>query len=304
MTTPDTYLSQVDPSHIWTICVRAAPPGHRDDHMTVIAGEQYGARAYLPTRSAARAAHAALTRVGYQAVPATGARHHLDLTIYGWSAQGLEARLAAMRDVLSKLTGQPGSTAATALDHLAQLPVTALPGQAGQEQLVRQAGEQLRDWIFATSGIHAPCDPLTRPADASCALRLTATWRAEHAIDDLASHHLRITSHAVALYPGLRQTRTHDSARESAVRQAATAAHLTRHHTHGTTPVLHSGVTGPGSPPWAAAEIAARIRTATREFPATPTADTPATRQPSLPQASPRGRTLPVGRPGQHRRNR
>jgi hypothetical protein len=300
MTTPDTYLSWVDPSHIWTICATAAPPGHRTDHMFVFGGEQYGARAYLPTRSAARAARAALTRVGYQAVPATDARRSLDLTIYGWSAQGLQSRLTAMRAVLSQLADEPGSTAATALDHLGRQPVTALPDEAGRLRLVRQAGEQLRGWISATSGIHAPCDPLAKPADAGCALQLSATWRAEEAIDDLAGRHLRVAWHALALYPGLRQTRSHDDARDSAVRQAGIASHLSHHLAPDTNSLMPGSAPGSGSPPWAPAEISHRIRAAL-EFPATPIS---AAQRPSPPEASPRGRTFPSGRPGQHRRTR
>jgi len=297
MTTPDTYLSWVDPSHVWTICATAAPPGHRADRMFVFGGEQYGARAYLPTQSAARAAHAALTRVGYQAVPVTDGRRGLDLTVYGWSAQGLTSRLTAMHDVLAKLTSEPGSTAATALDHLGRHPLTPLPDEAGRLRLVRQAGEQLRGWIAETSGIHAPCDPLARPADAGCALQLTATWRAEEAIDDLVARHLRVTWHALALYPGLRQTRSHDEARESAVRQAGITSHLSHHLAPDATAATPSSGPRPGSPPWAPAEISHRIRAAC-EFPASPI---PAA-QPSTPEASPRDRTS--ARPGKHRRSR
>ena len=303
MTTPDTYLSWVDPSHIWTVCATAAPPGHRADRMLVFGGEQYGARAYLPTRSAARAARAALARVGYQAVPVTDGRRHLDLTIYGWSAHGLESRLTAMRAVLSKLADDPGSTAATALDHLGDLPKTELPDEAARLQLVRQAGGQLRDWISATSGIHAPCDPLARPADAGCALQLSATWRAEEAIDDLAGRHLQTAWHALALYPGLRQTRNHDDARESAVRQAGITAHLRHHLASDPAPLMPGSALKPGSPPWAPAAISHRIRSAS-EFPATPTATARDARQPAAPQASPRGRTITSGRAGQHRRSR
>jgi hypothetical protein len=299
MTTPDTYLSWVDPSHIWTICAAAAPPGHRADHMFVIGREEYGARAYLPTRSAARAARAALTRVGYQAVPVTDGRRALDLTIYGWSARGLGSRLAAMRAVLRKLTDDPVSTAAAALDQLAGQPAAALPDEAGRQQLARQAGDQLRDWIWAASGVHAPCDPLARPADAACALQLAATWRAEEAIDDLAARHLDVTWHALALYPGLRQARTHDQARDSAIRQAGIASRLPRHLHQGTGQLTRRGVPEPGTPPWAAAQTRTRIRGL--EFPATPTAAAPDSR-PSAPEAQPR-RAFSSGRTGQHRRS-
>jgi hypothetical protein len=274
----------------------------------VIAGEHYGARACLPARPAARAAHAALNRVGYQVVPATeGNRRGRDLTVCGWSARGLESRLTAMRGVLGKLGSEPGSTAATALDQLGRLPATELPDEAGRLQLVQQAGRQLRGWISVTSGIHAPCDPLARPADAGCALRLSATWRAEQAIDDLVARHLRVTWHALALYPGLRQTRSHDIACESAVRQAGIASHLSDHLARGTTPLMPGGDSGTGSPPRAAAETSTRSRPgsrAAREFPATPAPATRDSRRPSTPEASPRGRTFPSGRPGQHRRVR
>jgi hypothetical protein len=159
--------------------------------MFVIAGENYGARVSLPARPAARTAREALARVGYQVAPDTASRRERGLTIYGWSAHGLDSRLTAMRAVLSKLGSEPGWTAATTLDQLAGLPETALPDEAGRQQLIRDAAQRLRGWISAASGIHAPCDPLARPADAGCGFRLSATWRAEEAIDDLAALALR-----------------------------------------------------------------------------------------------------------------
>ena len=76
---------------------------------------------------------------------------------------------------------------------------------------------------MATSGIHARCDPRARPADIGAALRLSATWQAETAIDELAARHLRIAVHAVALYPELRHQESHHSARDLAIHRAEIA---------------------------------------------------------------------------------
>jgi len=64
MTTPGPYPSGVDPVHILAICAEAAP-GHQHD-TAILAGGRYAACVYLPARRAARAAQAALCRVGYQ----------------------------------------------------------------------------------------------------------------------------------------------------------------------------------------------------------------------------------------------
>ena len=312
MTASDSYPAGIDPVHVRTIATAAVPDGQRDGTVLLVGG-QYAARVYLPTRSAAQAAHAALRRVGYQ-VGRTGSLRGRDLIIAGWSAEGLESRLTAMRAVLQKLAAEPGATAVAALDRFGRLSAAALPGQAGQRLLIHQADQQLRAWIADTSGIHAPCDPRARPADPGCALRLNATHRAEEAIDDLAARHVQVAELAVALYPALRQRMDHDSASDFAVRRAGVAFHLSQQLAQDITPLLRGSGQTPGSAasrPAAAGSTSPkarprtgsrpRLRTA-REFPFTGMPISPTSRPPSTRGATrPRGRNFPSGRPGRRR---
>ena len=221
MTTPESYPAGVDPMHVRAICMAAAP-GTRREGIVVLAGRGDGVRVYLTHRAEATAARAALRRVGYEADRADGRRLSSGLIVTGWSADRLEARLTAMRTLVQRLAADPRSTAADVLDRLGRQP-SAPPSTAGQQELVIAARHQLREWIMATSGIHARCDPRARPADIGVALRLSASWQAETAIDELAARHLRIAVHAVALYPELRHQESHHSARDLAIHRAEIA---------------------------------------------------------------------------------
>jgi len=222
MTTPDSYPLGIDPIHVQTIATEASVV-QRGDHSVLLLTGAEAIRVQLPNRFAAQAAREALQLVGYQV---TGNRSYRSLLITGWSAQGLESRLDAMRGVLQKLASRPHVTAAVALGQLSRVPETELPGKVGQQHLIDQLCAGMRSWISATSGIHAPSDPRARPAEPGCALRLSATRRAEEAIDDLAARQTRVAQFVLALYPGLRQTMNHDAARESALRSAGAAFHL------------------------------------------------------------------------------
>jgi hypothetical protein len=108
MPASDPYPSGVDPAHVRAVATSAAP-GTWPAGVALLVGGHYPARVYLPDRSAAQAAHAALRRVGYQAGRDTGWLGGRDLIIAGWSAEGLESRLTAMRDVLQTLAAEPGA---------------------------------------------------------------------------------------------------------------------------------------------------------------------------------------------------
>lgn len=245
MPTPDQNPTGADHAHIWAICAGAGPT--RDRHGTaLLAGARDGIHVYMPTRAGARDAEAALSRVGYQVVRTTGHGRGGQLVVRGWSADGLEARLIAMRAVLEQLASDRGSTAMKALDRLGGLPAAALPDRAGQRQLSRQAATQLLRWIFTTSGIHAPHDPLARPADPGCALRLSTAWRLEEGIEDLAARQIRVAADALAQYPVLRQQMGHDSARDVAIRRASVAFHLSGRVAQDTTQILGNARQAPG----------------------------------------------------------
>jgi len=311
MPASDPYPYGVDPVHVWAVCVSAAP-GIQQGGAAMLIGGQHAARLHLPDRASAHAVHAALQRVGYQAGRMTGPLRGRGLVVAGWSADGLESRLTAMRGVLHTLAAEPGATAEAAVERLCRFPAADLPGLAGQRLLIRRAGEQLRAWISRTSGIHALADPRARPTDPGCALRLAATRRAEEAIDDLALRHVQVAELAVALYPALRQRMYHDSARHVAIQRAAVAFHLSPRLGQDLTPLTGGTARAPGA---AAPRPAAPLSAIPRAAPPGPVAgpwlravqdlsagSRPplASRPPAVKATRPRGRTFPSGRARRH----
>jgi hypothetical protein len=178
-------------------------------------------RVFLPTRKTARAAHVALAKVGYAVSRPTGIGTGRDLIVHGWDADLLDARLRAMAAVVTRLASARDATAVQVLDRLGQSESGLMPDQAGQAGLLLEAGQQLRDWIVDTSGLHAPRDPAAWPLDTGLSLRLSATRAAEDAIGRLFDSHTRLASHALVFYPALRRDMTHEQARSAAIREAA-----------------------------------------------------------------------------------
>jgi hypothetical protein len=214
MTTPNPYPSGIDPVHVQIIAAASSTVMRRGRSVLLLAKPE-AIRIYLPNRPATQAASDALQRVGYQVTTsAAGQIRNRGLLVTGWSTQGLESRLDAMRGVLQKLAAKPQATAVVALGQLSRVPAAELPGRADQQHLIGQLITGMRSWISATSGIHAPCDPRARPADPGCRLRLPATRRAEEAIDDLVTLQERVAQFGLALYPSLRQTMSHQRARD------------------------------------------------------------------------------------------
>ncbi len=304
----DQHPPRLDPAHIWCICGSAAPG--RDRHgNALLTGGPDGIHVHLPSRAGARSARTALSLVGYQVLRNTGDSHGRHLLVRGWSAEALDARLIAMRSVAGQLAANPGSTATLALDRLGTLPPAALPGRAGQQQLSRQAAAQLLRWIFTTSGIHAPHDPLAMPADAGCASLLSAAWRLEEAIEDLAVRQVRVAASAVALYPALRQEMGHDSARDTAVRRASVVFHLSSRAAQDPTRILRNARLTPAAGGSRRSAAATRASPSSRRGIESHGQDAqiyPFTGPDAAPDRPPRatacshGRTFPSGRAGRH----
>ncbi len=227
MPATDPFPGGVDPVHVWAVAAKAAPSIQHDGTVLLVGG-RYPARIVLPNPLAASEAEAALRLVGYQVSRTRRSIRGRDLNIEGWSLDGLERRLTAMREVLGKLAAGPGVSAYIALE-FGRLPAAMLPSRAHQQLLIERASELLRAFISRTSGIHAPRDPRAHPDDPRAAFRLAATWRAEDAIDHMAGRHLQIAKLAVASYPTLRKQMDHAAARDSAIRRANLAVNLIHH---------------------------------------------------------------------------
>src|SRR6202035_2741032 len=107
----------IDPAHIWLVSNQAAPRHDQPGPTLVVRGIQ-GALVRFPARSAARAAEIGLSRVGYDVARDDSDGRGRQLFVRGWSPDGLESRLNAMRTVIETLCAEPGGTAEAALDHL------------------------------------------------------------------------------------------------------------------------------------------------------------------------------------------
>jgi len=297
----------IDPAHIWLVSNQAAPRHDQEGAVVVVRGVD-GALVRFPARSAASAAEAALSRVGYD-VERTGTDNRgRQLLVSGWSAERLESRLNAMRDVMEWLAAEPGGTAAMALDRFGDVLRAGRPLQRSGQECIRGVERELRDHISATSGIHAPCNPLTRPADIGIALRLSAAWRGEEAIDDLLQRHVQVAELAAGLYPDLLRGMSHDRARDSAIRRASLAFRIGRHLAKDTSLLMPGGPvsSAPGmgggsipdgqlgrrSPAW-------RDNGTARIFPAGGSPVSPVTPPPSAAPDRLRGRSFPAGPAGQ-----
>lgn len=299
MTTPSPYPLGIDPVHVQIIAASASAAGRKDGSVLLLARPET-IRVYLPNRSATKAVRDALQRVGYEVTSAAGNIRNRGLVVSGWNAQGLESRLDAMRGVLEKLAASPDAMATLALGQLSRTPAAELPGRTGQQHLIGQLSTGMRSWISATSGIHALSDPRARPADPGCALRLSATRRAEEAIDDLAARQARVAEFALALYPSLRQTMSHDAARDCALRWAGTAFHLTPRLGQDVSPLFRDAArtSGTASSPDATQPGSAPKTlplTGTRRSPRSPGEFPPIGTWPSSRPPSARGTTRPRG---------
>jgi hypothetical protein len=310
MPASDPFPAGVDPDHVWAVATTAASSIGQTGTL-MLAGGRYPARIVLPNPLAANEVEAALKLVGYHVGRTSRGTRGRDLNVTGWSTEGLERRLTAMREVLGKLAAGQGVTAFVALE-LGRLPAAMLPSQVDQQLVIDRARHRLRAFITRTSGIHAPRDPRAHPEDPLCAFRLAAASRAEGAIDDMAQRHLQIAELAVASYPTLRKRMDHTAARDSAIRRASLAVDLSHRLTQAeaTSPSRSSADSPrsaasqpaprpaalpdsrPGTPP------RPRFRPA-QEFPATSRPPAGPTSRPASarPSTRPGGRTFPAGRP-------
>ena len=297
MTVPDPYPAGLDPAHILAICAHAT--GGRPG---LAVGARDGMCVCLPSRRAARSASVALARVGYQVIANSGPRGR-DVVVTGWSPAGLESRLTAMRAVLHQLADNPALTARAVIERFRSLPGASPSPRAGLA-ILEQARTDLRSWVSARSGIHAPRPPAVLPPDVGIALRLGTAGVLEQVIDDLIERRLRVAGHALALFCSLREQMDVGRAQEAAIRWAGITFHLSGPAAQDSTHLIHGALwlpsagsapfTQPGNrPPTGPAKRAAL------EFPSK-SAGGPAAPQPptAAPPARPSGRRSRTGRPG------
>jgi hypothetical protein len=290
MAAPDPRERGLDPAHILSVTNQATSGGR--GHAARAVAAPASVRVCLPSRRAASDVGVALTRVGYQVARIDGTGHR-DVLVTGWSAAGLESRLAAMRAVLHQLDASPAVTAAAVVERVRRLPAGS-PAQPDTSVLA-EARAQLRAWVFSRSGIHAPHDPAIRLADRGNALRLRVAWTLEAAIDDLVERHLRVAGHALPLFDSLRQHITDDRAAKTAVRRAGIAFHLDASPVQDSSALVQRASRPPGRGPRSSA------RQAASDFPQ-PVADAVrAADATAVPSARPGGRHFPAGRPGPRR---
>jgi hypothetical protein len=213
MTAPGLRERGLDPAHILSVAnlaiggVAGSPV-----HAVAVADS---VRLCLPSRRAAGAVTGALTQVGYQ-VRRIGGTGRRDVRVTGWSAAGLEARLAALCTVTHQLETSPARTAAAAIDRVRRQPPSAL----ADAEALAAASTRMRAFVHTHSGIHAPHNPAVLPADLDNALRLRAVWQLEAAIDGLIARHVQLASRALRLYRSLRQHVPDDQAERAALHRA------------------------------------------------------------------------------------
>jgi hypothetical protein len=222
MTTPAAENAGITMPHIQYVCM-ATLPGHDVTGYILDMGGRQAARLEFATRSAASAVSGALSRVGYDTVWPADTGHGLHVIVRGWSADRLDARLDALRDVLLELAGDPSALASATLDKLATTPRHLLPGADGQERVLRSAAEELVDWISETAGVPALHDSQAPLADGVCAVQLNAARQLEMSINGQGARALAVAQRAVRLYTDLRGQMSHVSARDAATRQAGIA---------------------------------------------------------------------------------
>jgi hypothetical protein len=293
MSTPESYGDHADLVHVWAVCLTAAQAAGQHGDAT-IAGRRFPVRIVMPGRPAAQAAITALSRAGYAADRVATPSRGQELVIHGWSAERLDARLAAMRSVIRTLAADPGITAAGVLEEIAEVPATWVPDT--RAAVIRQADRGLHDWIGKACGHLGGLDVNAWPSDPGCAQAMTAIHDALDAITDLSVRHVQIAEHALGAYAELRAASSHADARDAALRQARTALPLSSRLTalararadQGSQPGL-----GPGAPP--AGRSRSRRGTETGPiFPAEGTSDAPSPPPPS-PSSRRQNRNYPRG---------
>jgi len=297
MTVTDPYPAGLDPAHILAICKYAT-----SGRPALAVGARDGMCVCLPSRRAARSARAALARVGYHLTADPGPRGR-DLVVTRWNSAGLESRLNAMRAVLYQLAENPSLTARAVIERFRGLPGAAQLPRSGLGVL-DEARAELRSWVFARSGIHAPHPPAVLPHDVGAALRLGTVGVLEQAIDDLIERHLRVAGHALALFCSLREQMDVSRAQDTAIRWAGITFHLGGTDAQDSTPLLQGVLRSPGADPAPAMRpgdrpLSGPVTWADVQFPSTDSRATAASRAPTATPPTRPGRSHPrANRPG------
>ena len=212
----DPRTAGLDPAHILGVALQAVGNGHSRSGRVAVLTTSGQVRVCLPSRRASLGVAATLIRVGYQ-VTRVGGLSRPDVLVAGWSAAGLEARLAAMRNVLHELDARPLAAAATVIERVRHQPLGA-PAVPDAEVLAG-ARTQLRTWVSARAGVHVPHNPAILPGNRANTLRLRTAWTLETAIDRLIERQVRAAENTLWLFRSMRRHVGADQAQQIVLRQ-------------------------------------------------------------------------------------
>ena len=236
------------------------------------------------SRLAAGDAAPALARVGYQVARINGTGHR-DLLVTGWSPDGLESRLTAMRAILHQLDENPGSTADAVIERFRRLP--GPPGTQGAGRCPHAAAG-LGERVIRHSRAPQPRDHARRRGQRAAAGPRAHAGKRDRRPGRTSSAGGRARAAPV---PVPAPAHRRGQAKEAAIRRASITFHLNATPPGADAPVQHPAQPPARDPP----------RPGTRQAPRGRLAGQPARRRAASPPLSrvqsPDGRG-PAGTPG------
>jgi len=178
MAPPDPRETGLDPAHILRVCERAATGADKDPAVRYTLAAPVGVTVGLSTAKAARAASAALVRLGYQAAPARRSRWCREVFVAGWSPAGLESRLAALRLTIAQLRTGETATAAAVIGRYRRLSAQASGIEAGARAASQQKSKSAPWSLPAAASAPGATPPSCPPTPQTrCGCAPSGRWR-------------------------------------------------------------------------------------------------------------------------------
>jgi hypothetical protein len=225
MTDPEPpEADRADRAHIREVCILAGSSLRFDDQQVTVYAElgRFPAWVFLPDAELTDVAERGLATVGYAVTRTPGGTDgSTELQVDGWDSGRLAARARAMHSVIAQLILEPGVAAAQVLDPMSRWPAARLDDHAAQMEQLREATGDFDGWLTSAAGPRAEFRPGIPPTSSPQARWLRSTRVAQELITDLALRQHSVASYALTAYPQLRPGRSHDDARDAAIRYAA-----------------------------------------------------------------------------------